>query len=184
MPVSTALSYPQLKAAVWADRHARVHAIVDGSVVPALPAKLVTADCEGWDCLVRGALSDAAAQAAPYLVQLSEASPFSDWLLAEATANHPAWGVVMVSRHALLPAREHCRSLGEVLLPDGQHRRWRWWDPELLGVLLPSFGASQLDEVFALGQQIVVPGRQRWVWYEMVDGTLATQEREQLAPSR
>ena len=182
--MSTALSYPQLKAAVWADRHARVHAVIDGAVVPGLPTRVAAAECNGWDCLLRGALPDAVALAAPYLVELSEASPFSDWLLAEATANHPGWGVVLVSRHALLRVREHCRTLSEVLLPEGGRRRWRWWDPELLAVLLPSCSAEQLDEVFALDQKIVVPTKAVWTWHALDDGTLATLERPQLAPAK
>jgi Domain of unknown function (DUF4123) len=180
-PLSSALSYPQLKAAVFADRRARVHAVVDGAVVPGLPARLAAADLAGWDCLLRGALPDAAAKAAPYVAELAEASPFTDWLLGEAPAVHPGWGVLLVSHHALLPVREFCRSLAEVILPEGARRRWRWWDPELLAVVLPSCSASQLDEVFALGQQIVVPARTAWTWHALAEGTLATVERPRLA---
>jgi hypothetical protein len=179
--MSAALSYPQLKAAVFADRRARVHAVIDGAVVPGLPAKVAAAECNGWDCLQRGALSAEDAAAAAYLVELAETAPFSDWLLAEATRNHPGWGVVLVSQHALLPVREHCRSLGDVVLPDGERRRWRWWDPELLAVLLPTCGASQLDEIFALDQQIVVPARTAWTWLALENGTLATTVRNQMA---
>jgi hypothetical protein len=178
--MSAALSYPQLKAAVWADRRSRVHAVIDGAVVPGLQARLAEAECNGWDCLRRGALSAEAAAAAAYLVELAEPAPFSDWLLAEATANHPGWGVVLVSPHPLLQVREHCRALGEVVLPDGERRHWRWWDPELLATLLPTCSASQLDEIFGLGEQIVVPTRSAWTWHRLEDGVLATTVRNQM----
>jgi hypothetical protein len=182
--MSAAQSYPQLKAAVWADRRARVHAVVDGAVVPGLPARIAAAECNGWDCLQRGALSPEAAAAAPYLVELAEPAPFSDWLLAEATSNHPGWGVLLVSHHALLAVREHCRSVAEVVMPDGERRRWRWWDPELLALLLPTCSAAQLDELFALGQQIVVPQRTAWTWHSLPEGTLETTMRNVMASGR
>ncbi len=52
----------------------------------------------------------------------------------------------------LLPVREHCRTIGEVILPDGDRRPWRWYDPEVLRAILPTLLAGQLDEVFGLGQ--------------------------------
>ena len=42
----------------------RVHAVIDGSIVPGLPARLRQARCVGWDCLQRGALTPAAAESA------------------------------------------------------------------------------------------------------------------------
>ena len=43
----------------------------------------------GWNCLHRVALSAEAAERAPYLAELSESSPFTDWLLDEALATYP-----------------------------------------------------------------------------------------------
>jgi hypothetical protein len=65
--------------------------------------------------------------------------------------------VLLVSKHALLPVREHCRSLAEVLTPDGERRRWRWHDADVLRELLPVLQSAQLDELFALGQSVIVP---------------------------
>jgi Domain of unknown function (DUF4123) len=175
--MANALSYAQLKAALWARQGVRVHAVLDGRVVPGLPGLLEKADLLGWDCLERGALSAQAARQAPYLAELREASPFSDWLLAEAGKVHPGWGLVMVSLQPMLAVREHCRSLDDVVLPDGERHPWRWYDPELLAALLPSFSPSQLDELFALGQQIVVVGSGVWTWHGLEQGVLASTER-------
>lgn len=182
--MSTALSFAQLKASLWADRRARVHAIIDGGMIAGLPAKVASADCNGWDCLLRGALPTEVAATAPYLVELTEASPFSAWLLGEAAGAHPGWGVVLVSHESLLAVREHCRSMSDVVMPTGDRRRWRWWDAELLAMLLPDAQASQLDEIFALGQQIVVPAREAWTSYRLQDGLLATETRAQMVEKR
>ena len=174
--MATAFSYPQLKAALWAERGARIHAVIDGLVVPGLP-QLGAADVVGWDCLQRGALSAEAASKAPYLVELNPAAPFTDWLLAEATRSYPGWGVLMTSLQALLPMREHCRALGDVITDDGERRAWRWYDPDVLQLLLPTLTPGQLDEVFGAGQTFVVASATGWTWYAMEQGVLASTVR-------
>lgn len=177
-------SYAQLKAALFARDGGRVHAVLDGRVVPGLPALLEKADVAGWDCLERGALSAEAARLAPYIAELRADSPFSDWVLAEAPATYPGWGVVMASTRPLLAMREHCRNLDDVITPEGERRPWRWYDPELLALLLPSFSPSQLDELFAAGQQIVMVAPSAWTWHGLEQGVLASSERPVLAPAR
>jgi len=173
-----ALAYAQLRAMLWARPGARVHAIIDGRVHPGLPGLLEAAPLDGWDCLQRGALAPDAQAQAPYIAELREASPFTDQLLAEGTRNHPGWGFVMVSTKPLLAIRELCRSLDDALLPDGTRLRWRWYDPELLEALLPELTLTQLDQVFAEGQAIVLPTAGAWHWHEVVDGLLASTTRE------
>jgi hypothetical protein len=175
--MAQSFSYAQLKSALFAREGGRVHAVIDGRVVPGLPARLQEADTGGWDCLERGALSAAAMRQAAYLAELRPDAPFTDWLLGEATATFPGWGLAMPSQRALLAMREHCRGLDDVITPDGERRTWRWYDPELLVALLPSFSPSQLDELFAAGQQIVVVSAQAWTWHALEQGVLASTER-------
>lgn len=179
--MATGYSYDQLKAALWTGAGARVHALLDGRVLPGLPGLLEQAQSPGWDCLQRGALSAQAAREAAYLVELDPAAPFTDRVLRELPRDFPGFGLVMVSGRALLPMREHCRSLSEVQTPDGERRPWRWWDPELLERLLPEFSPSQLDELFGAGQQIVLIGRAGWTWFALRDGVLAQDARPLLA---
>jgi hypothetical protein len=182
--MATGFSYAQLKASLWARRGGRVHAVLDGRMVPGLPGLLEPADCHGWDCLQRGAMSLEAAREAAYLVELKPTAAFSDWVLDEATQTFPGWGLVMVSMQPLLAMREHCRSLGDVLTPDGQRRPWRWYDAELLTTLLPQLTPSQQDEVFGAGQQIVLPATSGWTWLAMEQGVLAREHRPLLQPAK
>lgn len=176
--MATAFSYAQLKAALWAGQGARVHAVIDGLVVPGLPQRLESAAVNGWDCLQRGALSAERAQAAPYLVELKNGAPFADWLLGEASVTYPGWGVLMVSGQALLPMREHCRTLSDVTTPEGERRGWRWYDPEVLQLILPSLSAAQLDELFGAGQALVIPSASAWTWHALQQGVLASTVRD------
>lgn len=179
--MSAALSYAQLKAALWAQRSGRVHAVIDGLVVPGLPQRLAGADTLGWDCLRRGALSATAAEQAAYVVELGAQAAFTDWLLGDATTAFPGWGVLAVSQQPLLAMREHCRDLSDVVTPDGERRHWRWHDPEVLEVLLASASAGQLDEVFAAGQSFVVVRPAEWTWHGLRDGVLDSQARPRMA---
>jgi hypothetical protein len=173
----------QLRASLWGGRGLRVHAVIDGLVVPGIPGRLRTSDTGGWDCLQRGALSAEAEARAAFLAELKEGSAFTDWLIDVATPTYPGWGLFFVSAHALLPVREHCRSLAEVLTPDGERRRWRWHDADVLRELLPTLLASQLDEFFRLGQSIVVPTTQAWTWLTVQQGVLASETRHVMQPA-
>jgi hypothetical protein len=182
--MSTAFSPAQLRASLWARQGSRIHAVIDGLVIPGIAEKLKGAKVQGWDCLQRGALSAEAAARAPYLAELGDPSPFTDWLLGEATTAYPGWGLLSVSVKPLLAVREHCRVIGEVILPDGDRRRWRWYDPEVLQAILPTLLGGQLDEIFGLGQAIVIPEADAWTWLSMEQGVLATDTRPLMAPAR
>lgn len=176
-----AFAAAQLRSALWARQGARVHAVLDGCVLPDLPGRLKAAECQGWDCLQRGALSAQAAQQSAYVVELAGTAAFTDWLLHEASAAFPGWGLLSVSDRPLLAVREWARDLNDVRTPDGRRRPWRWWDPELLETLLPTLAPEQLDACFALGQQLVLVGPQRWVWWWREHGVPQRDERAVLA---
>ncbi|MEO6409385.1 MAG: DUF4123 domain-containing protein, partial [Burkholderiaceae bacterium] len=165
------------KAALWADPSSRVFALLDGSVLPDLPARLAAADVLGWDCLARGSLSPEAAARAPYLADLRQTSEFTDWLLDAAGASFPGWGILLVTPLGLLAMRQHCRALCEVGMPDGTRRNWRWYDPQLLQSLLPQFTPGQLDELFAPGLVLVVPSVDAWMWHTLEQGLLVSTPR-------
>ena len=174
---STLASPAPLASALWADASSRVYALIDGCAVPGLPARLAAADVLGFDCLARGALEADAAARAAYLVDLRDASPFTGWLLHGAATECPGWGVLLVSAQTLLPLRQHCRSLSEVMLPDGRQRAWRWYDPQVLQVLLPGLSPGQLDDLFGPGLALVVPAPGGWTWHTLEQGLLVSATR-------
>jgi hypothetical protein len=179
--MSTAFSPAQLRASLWARQGSRVHAVIDGLVIPGIAEKLKGAQLAGWDCLQRGALSAEAAARAPYLAELGESSPFTDWLLREATPAYPGWGLLSISMKPLLGARA---------LPHDQRG-----DPAD-GDRRPGVGTTrccrrscrpargQLDEVFGLGQTVVLPAAAAWTRLSMDQGVLATDVRPLMAPAR
>ena len=180
--MSNAFSPAQLRASLWARDGGHVYAVIDGLIVPGIAERLKAADVAGWDCLQRGALTAEAAATAAYLAELKPTSSFTDWLLDEATPTYPGWGVLTISAQALLQTREHCRSIGEVIMPDGERRAWRWYDPDVLRTALPALLAGQLDEVFTAGQTMVIAEKEAWTWLALEQGVLSTEIRP-LQPS-
>lgn len=179
----SAFSLAQLQASVWARDGGRVHAVIDGSLVPGLPARLQEADTMGWDCLQRGALSPEGAAQAAYIVELVRESPFTTWLLTEAAQSFAGWGVLALSTRPLLAMREWSRDLAEVRLPDGRRRPWRWWDHGLLDTLLPTLQPGQVDAFFAHDVQVVAIQAERWVWWQRLAGVVDRQSRDVLRPA-
>lgn len=170
-----AQSPAQLAGALWSDAGCRVYAVVRGTVVPDLPAMLATADIVDHDCLLPGALPPATKAAAPYLVQLRQGVPFTQWLLFEAAAALGPWGLLLLSRQPRLPLRNHLRTLGKGLLPDGLVIDLDWSDVQVLQAVLPLFDAPSLQRFLGPVEAMVLPeatsltrvdapmGRARWV---------------------
>jgi hypothetical protein len=54
----------------------------------------------------------------------------------------------------------------------------------VLRAILPALLAGQLDEIFAIGQSIVIPAPDAWTWLAMENGLLATDSRPVMAAAR
>lgn len=171
MPVST---LSQQKASLWTQTGARVYAVVSAAEVPGLLNELTPPNVAGWDGLHRGALPADEAARATYLVELRADAPFTDWLLGEASATLPNWGVLVVDTQGLRAVREHLRSLSQALTPQGQRFELRWFDRAVLQALLPSLSSAQLHAFFGQCSAIVLPQAQRWTWYRASVGQLMT----------
>lgn len=170
------LSPAQLTAQLWADEREQVFAVIMGSRVPDLPQRLAGADIAGHDCLRPGALSRSEQQQAVYMAQLTRESRFGQWLLFEADAGLPDWGVVVVSAARPLALRSHLRALGEAQLPEGATIDLAWMDPEILRALLPLFDAAALRGFFGPMRALVIAGAGRWQRAELQLGALAWTE--------
>ncbi len=178
------VSLAQMKSLLWSDVEARVHAVIDGARVPGLVQRLVAAELPGWDCLQRGALDASTAANAAYVAELRQASPFTDWLLQEASISLPGWGVLGSSRRSMLDMREHFRSLQVLRLPDGRERAWRWFDPQVLSTLLSVATPDQHRTVMGPLQSLVAPLDDTWACFSLQGPALESVLRRLLPAGR
>jgi hypothetical protein len=123
-----------------------VYAILDGASVPGLLEKLRAQPPPEYECLYRGEPTPDIAEVAPYLVRLKADTPFTEWVLREGWGKH--WGVFAVTTADLLAARLHFRRFLRVYDPDGKPLYFRYYDPRVLRVYLPTCNASELSAFF------------------------------------
>jgi Domain of unknown function (DUF4123) len=130
---------------LFSDPEAKVFAILDGASIPDL-LKQVYEKKPNYLCLYRGQLEPDMAVVAPYVVELKADAPFTEWVLSEGWGKH--WGIFAVSREELKIMRRHLRSLLQVKDHTGRQLNFRYYDPRVLRVYLPTCNAEELKLFF------------------------------------
>lgn len=152
-------------------------AILDGASVNDLAQKLFEEDELKYECLFSGDLEPDIAEVAPYLVQFEADSDFAEWV-SSGWGEH--WGVfaVLPAELDLAEARRHFRKHNMVYGPDNQPLYFRWYDPRVMRVFLPTFDVEQLQEFFGPVLRFIAEGEtpDHGFAFSLADGKLV-QER-------
>lgn len=135
----------QISQHLFADRAARVYAVLDGAMIPDLLPKLHEHNPD-YVCLYRGELAPDIAEVAPYLVQLEPASQFTNWLLEQGWGER--WGIFATSAADLRVMRRHFRAFLIVHDEEGHPLYFRFYDPRVLRVYLPTCNDEEASKVF------------------------------------
>jgi hypothetical protein len=126
-----------------------VYAVLDGASVPdlELPRLLWKLKPEHV-CLYRGELEPDMAEVAPYLVKLEYDHPFTKLVLEKGWGNH--WGIFAITdaEVGLREMRTHFRKFLMVINPEGKTIYFRYYDPRVLRVYLPTCNAEEMEMVF------------------------------------
>jgi hypothetical protein len=130
-----------------------VYALLDGArdrrIYPALQ------DFEGeYRCLYRGELSQRLRRAAPYLVRLAEMAPFTRWLVQHAWGE--SWGIFLQTRAEIEEVRRHFRHFLIVEDYRGKRLYFRYYDPRVLRVYLPTCIGVEIRTIFGPVTRYVV----------------------------
>jgi hypothetical protein len=135
-----------LKRQLFSGPPATVFTILDGASVPDLQANLASFNPEHI-CLYHGELEPDMAEVAPYLAVLEHDAPFIDWVLANGWGEH--WGIFGVAQAAdLRGLRKHFRTFLTVYDEAGKSLYFRYYDPRVLRVYLPTCNAVELRTLF------------------------------------
>jgi len=124
-----------------------VFCVLDGASVPDLPSVLWEHEPEHV-CLYRGELEPDMAEVAPYLVKLEPESPFTDWVLKEGWGNHSGIFAITPAEVDIRALRQHFRKFLMVMDPEGKSIYFRYYDPRVLRVYLPTCNAEEMEIVF------------------------------------
>jgi hypothetical protein len=130
---------------LFSEAGSNVFAVLDGASVPNLLPALYQHQPE-YVCLYRGDLTQDMAEAAPYLIQLDFDSELTKWIINQGWGKH--WGIFAVSRASIRILRGHFRKFLMVYDPEGKPLYFRYYDPRVLRVYLPTCNAEELKTVF------------------------------------
>ena len=150
-------------------------AILDGASVPDIRMRLHETQPEHV-CLYRGELKPDMEEVAPYLVKLEPGTKFTDSVIQEGWGKH--WGVFAVSSVDLDFLRRHFRAFLVVHNSDAKPMLFRYYDPRVLRVFLPTCTEDELRKFFGpVGRYIMEAEDPRTaLTFEAKDGKLKQQQ--------
>jgi hypothetical protein len=134
-----------LRKLLFADPSQKVYAILDGASNPTLVGKLRSL-APKHACLFAGKLHPSEVQTAPYVVELERDSESTRWILEGGWGRH--WGIFAVSEADLGTLRRHLKTLLMVHDPDGRRLYFRYYDPRVFSVYLPTCNVEEMEQVF------------------------------------
>lgn len=96
--------------------------------------------------LYKGQSEELLSAVAPYLFHYQPNSEFANWLCDKGWGN--AWGVFVQSSESLESLQTHFRRFLMVKTEDGRELYFRFYDPRVLRIFLPTCEPGQLQEFF------------------------------------
>ena len=132
-----------------------VFAILDGARDRRIEPMLRNSGSE-HECLFSGQMTYALRRAAPFIVKLEKDSDFIERLLSLSWGN--AWGVLGIANAdcTLQTVRKNLRSIARVIGPNGKPLMFRYYDPRVMRVYLPTCVEHEVTQVFGPLQAIVM----------------------------
>lgn len=127
------------------DQEGELFAVLDGCSIPGLLESLYRHQPD-HECLYGSGLEPDMAEAAPYLVQLERETAFTDWVIEQGWGKH--WGVFAAGAVGMHGMRQHFQRILVVHDDEQQPVLFRYYDPRVLRVYLPTCNAQELATVF------------------------------------
>jgi hypothetical protein len=142
-----------------------VYAVIDGARDERIYRAVYDSRLE-HECLFAGEISYELALAAPYLVHLdaghaggdpqTPGAAFTRWLVEEGWGK--SFGIFAWTRADLETMRRHCRRLLQVKDEGGRRLFFRYYDPRVLRLYLPTCTAGELREVLGPVGRLLAEG--------------------------
>lgn len=135
----------KLKETLFPEDGEHTYAVLDGASCEELIDHLIEFEPEHC-CLYAGELDPDMEVVAPYLVLLERDHPFTEWLLANILGK--PWGIFAHSPADFRAMRKHFRTFLLVTGPDGERLYFRYYDPRVLSIYLPTTNEEERNTVF------------------------------------
>jgi hypothetical protein len=120
-------------------------AVLDGARIEKLASTLEMHGAQA-ECLLAGKLEPSVARTAPYVLRLERDASFTTWLLERGWAK--SYGIFVRAPLELNELRRHLKRFLVVAGPDGQRLFFRFYDPRVLRLYLPTLNAEETAQIF------------------------------------
>jgi hypothetical protein len=107
-------------------------------------------------CLFAGNISPQLKAVAPYLVRFDKEDDLANFVLEKGWGN--AWGIFFSSQASLETLRKHFRKFLRVTDEAGRKLLFRYYDPRVLTIYLPTCNNEELTTIFGPIDRFVVEG--------------------------
>jgi hypothetical protein len=136
-----------LQRQLYADAQQSIYAILDGASIPIL-LELLDEHQPEHTCLFSGKLDPEVQMTAPYLVRLEPGSEFSRHVMEHGWGRH--WGIFASVPKELpfIAVRKHFRTFLRVRGPEGNALLFRYYDPRVMRVYLPTCNEEEAAVIF------------------------------------
>ena len=131
----------------------RLFAVLDAARAGEIYPALLSTDLH-YRCLYRGELPSTLAKVAPYLVRLPFDSAFLDFLANRGWGD--SWGLFIISTSQIDPLRQHLRRFLRVKDEGGRTLLFRYYDPRVMRIFLPTCDSKQLELLYAELESFVI----------------------------
>ena len=122
-----------------------LYALLDAANEPSV-LKVLFESKEEYQSLYEGLQGAQLTHFAPYLVRLPKESPLLETLVQKGWGKN--WGVFLTSSQQLQTLRSHFRQFLMVKMPDGKQVYFRYYDPRVLRVYLPTCLPEEVEQFF------------------------------------
>ncbi len=142
----------QLWQASRQEKNLHVYAILDAArderIYPAITESSGESRClyAGHQAMFLGELPQVLAEAAPHLVKLEPETLFTRWIVSRGWGD--CWGIFLVSSAGLRDLLRHFRRFLMVKDETGKAFYFRYYDPRVMRLYLPTCTPSELKKVF------------------------------------
>ena len=145
MPYADSAKVIEKMWSLLSDEETKLYAVLDGARNDAIYPTIMQSDC-AFECLYLGELEEDVAQSAPYLIQLDRDKEFTHWLFREGWGD--SWGIFIQAAMQFKDLKRHLRKFLMVYDPNHKPLYFRYYDPRVLRIYLPTCNAGELGIVF------------------------------------
>jgi len=134
-----------------------VYAILDGARNNKIQPMLGKSG-QRYSCLYEGSLNYELTLAAPYIIRLEKESDFTHELIQQCWGN--SWGIFAIAYApaTLISVRRNCRKIAYVLNQNNKKYVFRYYDPRVFRIYLPTCDALEAAKVFGPVTEFVIEG--------------------------